>query len=216
MLRLTTAPTTPAEPGERTLWRWVGPLAALLVFAFVVVVLHHQLEHLHVKRVLAHLHAIPGRQLLAALGFTALSYWLLTTYEVLALSYLRRLIPYTRVVFNSFIAYSFSHTLGFAAFTQTAIRLRLYATAGITAIDVATVSVFCSLSFGIGLATIAGLSLVLSPEHVAKLLRLDQRWAVLVGMLLLAVVARQAMICRCCRRRPISPTSPSSGCTPPP
>ncbi|HEY1874993.1 MAG TPA: bifunctional lysylphosphatidylglycerol flippase/synthetase MprF [Steroidobacteraceae bacterium] len=193
MLRLTTAPTPPAEPGERTLWRWVGPLAALLVFTLVVWVLHHQLAHLHVKRVFAHLHAIPSRQILAALGFTALSYWLLTTYELLALRYLRRTIPYTRIVFNAFIAYSFSHTLGFSAFTQTAIRLRLYATARISAIDVAMVSVFCSVSFGIGLATVSGLSLVLSPEHAAKLLHLDQRWAELVGMLLLALVCTYAL-----------------------
>src|SRR6516162_7843250 len=160
----------PAEPGQRTLWRWVGPLAALLFFTLVVWVLHHQLAHLHVRRVFAHLHAIPSRQVLAALGFTALSYWLLTTYELLALRYLRRVIPYTRVVFNAFIAYSFSHTLGFAAFTQTAIRLRLYATARISAIDIATLSAFCSVSFGIGLATVAGLSLVLSPKHAASLL----------------------------------------------
>jgi phosphatidylglycerol lysyltransferase len=159
----------------------------------VVWVLHHQLAHLHVKRVLAHLHAIPGRQVLEALGFTALSYWLLTTYELLALRYLRRTIPYTRILFNAFIAYSFSHTLGFSAFTQTAIRLRLYATARVSAIDVATVSVFCSVSFGIGLATVAGLSLVLSPEHASKLLHLDQRWAMLVGVLLLAMVCTYAL-----------------------
>ncbi len=193
MLRPTTAPTPPAEPGQHTLWRWVGPLAALLVFTLVVLVLHHQLAHLHIKHVLAHLHAIPRRQVLLALGFTALSYWLLSTYEFLALRYLRRAIPYRRILFNAFIAYSFSHTLGFAAFTQTAIRLRLYATARISAVDVATVSAFCSVSFGIGLATVTGLSLVLSPEHAATLLHLHQRWAMLVGLLLLAAVCAYAL-----------------------
>ena len=188
MLRPTTATKEPGEPAEHTLWRWVGPLAALLVFTLVVWVLHHQLAHLHVKRVLAHLHGIPRPQVLAALGFTALSYWLLSTYELLALRYLRRAIPYTRILFNAFIAYSFSHTLGFAAFTQTAIRLRLYASARISAIDVATLSAFCSVSFGIGLATVAGLSLVLSPKHAASLLHVHERWAVLVGLLLLAAV----------------------------
>ena len=137
--------------------------------------------------------SMPRHQVLAALGFTALSYWLLSTYELLALRYLRRAIPYRRIVFNSFIAYSFSHTLGFAAFTQTAIRLRLYATARISAIDVATVSAFCSVSFGIGLATVAGLSLVLSPEHAARLLHLHESWAVLVGMLLLSAVCAYAL-----------------------
>jgi phosphatidylglycerol lysyltransferase len=193
LLRPTTDPTPPAEPAQHTLWRWVGPLAALLVFTLVVWMLHHQLAHLHVKRVMAHLHGIPRRQVLEALGFTALSYWLLSTYELLALTYLRRAIPYTRIVFNSFIAYSFGHTLGFAAFTQTAIRLRLYASARISALDVATVSAFCSVSFGIGLATVAGLSLVLAPEHAARLLHLHERWAVLVGTLLLAAVCAYAL-----------------------
>ena len=190
MLRETTESTPPAEPAERTLWRWVGPLAALAVFALVVLVLHHQLAHLDVK---ADLHAIPRRQVLAALGFTALSYWLLSTYEVLALAYLRRVIPYTRILFNAFIAYSFSHTLGFSAFTQTAIRLRLYASARISAIDVATLSAFCSVSFGIGLATVTGVSLLLSPAHAATLLHLHQGWAMLVGTLLLAAVCAYAL-----------------------
>jgi len=75
------------------LWRWVGPLAALLILTLVGFILHHQLARLHIKGVLAHLHAIPQRQILTALLFTALSYWLLTTYEVLALRYLRRAIP---------------------------------------------------------------------------------------------------------------------------
>jgi phosphatidylglycerol lysyltransferase len=188
-------PITASPPvrEERTLWRWAGPLAALLVFAAVVVVLHHQLARLHVKSVFAHLHSIPRRQVLAALCFTGLSYWLLSTYEVLALAYLRRVIPYTRILFTSFIAYSFGHTLGFAAFTGAAIRFRLYATAGVTAVDVATVSAFCSLSLGVGLATIAGLSLLLAPGHFAHLLHLRKEWSLLVGTLLLAAVAAYAL-----------------------
>jgi phosphatidylglycerol lysyltransferase len=188
---MSTEPSAAEEEGS-SWWRWAGPLAALVIFTFVVTVLHHQLAHLHVKSVLAHLHAIPRRQVLAALAFTALSYWLLTTYEVLALAYLRRVIPYTRILFTSFIAYSFSHTLGFAAFTGTAIRFRLYATAGIGAIDVAMVSAFCSVSFGIGLATVSGLSLLLAPGHAAAVLRLHHNWSLLVGTLLLVVVCAYA------------------------
>jgi phosphatidylglycerol lysyltransferase len=185
---------TPEDGGEqRSLWAWVGPLAALVVFTIVVVVLHRQLAHLHVKSVLAHLHAIPRRQVLAALGFTALSYLLLSTYEVLALSYLRRQIPLGRILFTSFIAYSFGHTIGFPAFTGAAIRFRLYATAGITAIDLATISAFSSLSLGIGLATVSGLSLLLAPSHTAPMLRLHHNWSLLVGTLLLAGVCCYAV-----------------------
>jgi phosphatidylglycerol lysyltransferase len=190
------SPENSAAAGEgedRVLWRWLGPLAALLVFGIVVLILHREFAHLHLKDVLAHLHSIPRRQILAALLFTTLSYWLLTTYEVLALRYLRRVIPYTRIVFTSFIAYSFGHTLGFAVFTGSAIRFRLYVTAGISAIDVATVTGFCSLSLGIGLATISGLSLLLSPAHAATALHLHHNWSLLVGATLLCAVAAYAV-----------------------
>ena len=190
------SPVTAARPhddAESAWWRWLGPLAALVVFTAVVLILHHQLARLHVHRVLAHLHAIPRRQVLAALGFTAASYWLLSNYEVLALAYLRRLVPYGRIVFTSFIAYSFGHTLGFAAFTGAAIRFRLYASVGLSAIDVATVSAFCSLSLGIGLATISGASLLLAPEHAAAVLHLQHHWPRLLGTLLLAAVGAYAL-----------------------
>jgi phosphatidylglycerol lysyltransferase len=185
------APTaTEPQPGEeRGHWRWAGPLAALVVFTAVALILHHQLAHLHVRSVLAHLHGIPRRQILAALAFTAASYWLLSTYDVLALAYLRRAMPYPRILFTSFIAYSFGHTLGFSAFTGAAIRFRLYATAGLTAIDVATIAAFCSLSLGIGLATVAGLSLLLSPQHAAQILHLHHNWSLLAGSVLLGAVA---------------------------
>ena len=176
--------------------RWLGPLAALLVFTGVVLILHHQLAQLHAASVFEHLRSIPRRQVLAALAFTAASYWLLSTYEVLALAYLKRAIPYGRIVFTSFIAYSFGHTLGFAAFTGAAIRFRLYATAGVSAVEVATVSAFCGLSLGIGLAAVSGMSLLLSPEHAASVLRLRHDWSLLVGSLLLAaVIAYGAWTC---------------------
>jgi phosphatidylglycerol lysyltransferase len=179
-------------PERRSPWRWAGPLAALLVFAGVVLILHHQLARLHVTRVFEHLHAIPRRHVLAALGFTAGSYWLLSAYDVLALAYLRRAIPYPRILFTSFIAYSFGHTLGFSAFTGGAIRFRLYATAGVTAIDVATIAAFGSFSLGIGLATVAGLSLLFAPLHAAQILHLHQNWSLIAGTLLLAAVAAYA------------------------
>lgn len=192
-------PETTTAAQERPWWGWVGPLAALLVLAGVAAIVHHQFAHLHLKNVVAHLHATPRRQILAALGFTALSYWLLTTYEVLALRYLRRVLPYPRILFASFIAYSFGHTLGFAVFTGSAIRFRLYVTAGITAIEVATITAFCSVSFGIGLATISGLSLLLSPAHAATALHLRHNWSLLVGAGLLSVAVAYALWACCAR-----------------
>ena len=177
-----------SSTADRSAFRWVGPIGALLIFSAVAWVLRREMAHLHLKDIWEHLHEIPRRNVLAAVGFTALSYWLLSTYEVLALRYLRKKIAYGRIVFTSFIAYSFGHTLGFAAFTGAAIRFRLYATAGVSAIEVATISAFCSLSIGIGLAMIAGFSLLVAPEQASLVLHLGRWWLMLIGSLALGAV----------------------------
>ncbi len=187
------SPSAISVDQDRSGLRWIAPLLALLVFGGVVAVLHHELAQLHIRSVFQHLHAIPRGNVLAALLFTAASYVLLSTYDALALRYLRRLIGYGKVLFTSFIAYSFGHTLGFAAFTGAAIRFRLYSSDGVTAVDVATISAFCSLSIGIGLSTLAGLSLLLQPEQAAHVLHLQPAWAMLVGTLLLCLVASYAI-----------------------
>ncbi len=185
----------PAEHAseKRGLLPWVGPLAALLVFGAVAYVLHGELARLHFDRVFAHLESIPRRHVLAALGTTAISYWVLSGYDVLALRYLRKRLRYGQILFTSFIACSFGHTLGFAAFTGGAIRFRLYASAGVTAVEVATIAAFASLSIGIGLATLAGISLFLSPAQSTAVLHLGQSLTFLVGALLLAAVASYAL-----------------------
>lgn len=192
-----TVAVTPAgdqrEAEDRSIFRWIGPIAALLVFALVTWVLRKEMAHLHMRDVWAHLHAIPRKHIVAAFFFTAASYWLLSTYEVLALHYLRKAIAYSRIVFTSFIAYSFGHTLGFAAFTGAAIRFRLYSTAGVSAIEVATVSAFCSLSIGIGLSMITGFSLLFAPEQAALVLHLSRFWSMLIGIALWSVVVAYAI-----------------------
>ncbi|MGH8295480.1 MAG: lysylphosphatidylglycerol synthase domain-containing protein, partial [Steroidobacteraceae bacterium] len=179
---------TPRSP-----WRWIGPLAALLVFGAVAHVLHDEVARFHFNRVFADLRAIPPTRVLAALGLTAASYWVLSGYDVLALRYLRKRLRYGRILFTSFIASAFGHTLGFAAFTGGAIRFRLYASAGVTAVEVATIAAFASLSIGIGLATLAGVSLFLSPAQSAAVLHFGHDLTFLVGALLLAAVTAYAL-----------------------
>jgi phosphatidylglycerol lysyltransferase len=181
------APGDGHESGR--LLRWIGPLAALLVFAAVAYILHGEIARLHFNRVFADLQAIPRTRVLTALGFTGISYWVLSGYDVLALRYLRKRLRYGQILFTSFIACAFGHTLGFAAFTGGAIRFRLYASAGVTAVEVATIAAFASVSIAIGLATLAGISLFLSPAQAGAVLHLGHDLTFLVGALLLAAVS---------------------------
>ena len=184
-------PAGPAGVRERRvleLLRWLAPLAALLVLVAVGFVLHRELARLHPAGILAHLRRIPRVHVLTAVALCALSYGLISGYDVLALRYVRKRLHYGRVLFTAFIAAVFGHNLGFSAFTGGAIRLRLYSDAGISAAEVATVTVFYSLSIALGLTCLAGLSVALAPEHAAALLHLPGEWTRLAGTALLAVV----------------------------
>jgi phosphatidylglycerol lysyltransferase len=183
----------PKEPSS--IWRWLGPFASLLVFAGVAYVLHREIAQLHLRDILNHLRSIPRSSVVSALVITALSYWVLSFYDFLALRYLRKHIPHARRMFTSFIAYSFGHNLGATAFTGAAIRMRLYSTAGLTAIDVVTLQGFCSLTSAIGLATLGGLSLLLEPTEIGGVLHLPPVWSTTLGVLLLGAVTAYAICC---------------------
>src|ERR1700689_981017 len=182
------------EPNGTRL-RWIGPLASLLIFGIVALVLRRELAHLHTREILEELRQTPRAHVLIAFVFTAMSYWLLGFYDLLGLRYIGKAVSYPRVVMTSFIANAFGHNLGLAAFTGGAVRFRLYASAGLTAIDVATVQGFCSLTIGIGLATLGGLSLTLHPSDTAAVLHLDPHWAMLVGIMLLSSGGAYASWC---------------------
>lgn len=190
--RQTSAASTPPagqHDGRRRL-AWLWPLIPLVLLAVAVFVLDRELKHLHMREILAHLHAIPGTAVAAAFALTAASYWVLGFYDVLALHYLRKPVPYARKLFTAFIAYALSHNFSLAAFTGAAVRLRMYSANGLAGLEIATISGFCSLTTGIGLALLAGIAMVAEPTHVAAALHLHQTGAELVGAaLLLTVIA---------------------------
>ncbi len=173
--------------------RWLRPLAALAALCIAALILHRELTHFHVRHVLAQLHAIPGPRLALAFGLATLSYWTLGFYDVLALRYVGKKVPYRRTLFTAFIAYAFGNNLTLAGFTGAAVRLRLYASRGLTAVDVATVSGFCAITALLGLGALAGVSLLVEPTETAAALRLHEAWTVLAGSVLVIVVVGYAL-----------------------
>ena len=168
--------------------QWLGPVAALLVFGVAAVVLHRELAHFRVADVLAYLRMIPRRAVVAALLLTLASYWLLGFYDLLGQRYTRKFVAYGRTLLAAFVAYAFGHNLALAGFTAAAVRLRMYGASGLTAIQVATLSAFCSATSMLGLATLAGTSLLFEPGQIAATLHLDVRVPIAIGAVLLTVI----------------------------
>ncbi len=184
----------PLAPGAvREFWRrWLVPVLTVGIFAGVTYVIHRELAQFQLKGILAHLRAIPSTAVVRAVVFTALSYWLLGFYDVLALRYIGRPVNYARAAFTAFIAYAFGHNLGVASFTGAAVRYRLYAASGLSAADVAAVAVFCGITTSIGLAVLAGVAFVAAPAAGAAALHLSAPLVWLLGCLLLGAVIAYA------------------------
>jgi phosphatidylglycerol lysyltransferase len=178
----------------RELWRrWLLPGVSLLIFAGVAFALRRELEQFRLSGVIRHLREIPESALALATACTAVSYWLLGFYDVLALRYLGRQLPYGRTLFTAFIAYAFGHNFGIAAFTGGAVRYRLYSSAGLSGADVATVAGFCTVTTAIGLAALAGVSFAFAPHQGVSPPHLNHHIVQALGALLLVLIGAYAL-----------------------
>ena len=160
---------------------------------------------------------IPGSSFALAAVFAAISYFILTQYERLAVRHVGSDIAWSRVTVTSFIAYAVGHNVGMPALSGGAIRFRLYSAQGLSASQIAQVIGVGSVTFALGAAALAGMSLIGDAGLAASLLHANRSVAVGAGVLLLLMVVTY-WITTAVRRRPIAfrdwqVTLPSPGVT---
>ncbi len=151
---------------------WLRHLPAVLgvaLLAGAIYVVQHEFRNLKLADIRAALEAIPASNLLAAFLWTLAAYIILTFYDRLGTIYAGRAVSYGRVAFASFCAYTLAHNLGFAAVSGAAVRYRLYAHWGLTALQIGKVVAFCSLTFGLGGMVLGGVVLVVEPQAIPVL-----------------------------------------------
>lgn len=177
---------------RRQLLIWIGPLCSLLLLGAALTVLY-RLTHLwHWHDIRLAIWSQPLPQLGGALLLTLLSYACLCCYDLLAVRTLGKALPWQQVGVTSFIAYTFSNTLGFALLTGSSVRYRLYSALGLGTGEVARVILFCSITFFLGLLGWGGTALLLG--QATTLLPDWPAWAtgllqLMGGLALLAVLA---------------------------
>lgn len=186
--------------------RWRRPLAALvplLVFAVALVALHRLGGEFHLRDVLAALAAIEPWQVLSAILMAGASYLALTGYERLALGYVHASLPWRRYGLTSFVAYAVGYNVGVAAISGGAVRYRLYTPLGLGAADIARIVGFCTLTFALGVGTLAGVSLLAHAGEAASVLHSSDRVARGLGAACIAAVTSYVLACTF-RRTPVN------------
>lgn len=165
----------------------LGLLGAFL-FGLSVWVIVHELRQYKQQDIWRSIQAISPPHLLGAIALTILNYWLLTGYDLLALRYIRKSLPYRRIALTTIISYAISNSVGFAVLTGGAIRYRLYSLWGMGAIDIARIVAFSNLGFWIGLFAVGGVVFWLEPIAIPDLLHLPFETVQPISIVFLALV----------------------------
>ncbi len=186
------APVSATPDGERnTGWSrirpWAAAVAMLLLFAAALVVLRRELAGTGYQRIMASVAAVPTRQVIEALGATALAYLMLAGYDLLALRYIGARIAPWRVLASSSLSYGISQTLGFPLLTGNAVRVRFWTAWGLSTEDMARAAAFVSATFTVGIVTVCAGALLVEPEDMLSVLHLQWMAARVAGAALLLV-----------------------------
>lgn len=133
--------------------------------------------------------AIPTTSFALALVFAACSYLCLTFFDFLALHYVGKPLSYPRAALASFTSLAIGHNVGVAALSSGAVRYRFYSRWGLDGEEIAKLIVFCGVTVGLGLITLAGLCLILLPGTAGRIAGLGTAASLALGLACLALGA---------------------------
>lgn len=189
-----------AEPRA---WSWtdgaprllVVTVSALALGGLVLWGIRKATAQIDFQLLVSALRATPPASLAAAVGATALSYLALVGYDVCGLRYARARVPLGTILLASFCGFAIGNSVGLGAFSGGTVRYRLYTAAGLSPGQIARVILFISIAFGVGLAAIAALGLILDAQEVSRLLGASPEPLQAMAAIILALAAGFLIFC---------------------
>ncbi len=160
-------PPAPAiEPvAPRANWKsWVGGALGIVILCLGIWGVRMIAGQVTIADVLADIRATPVHLLVLAAASTALSYVVLMFYDWFATRHLGYRLPFPTIAAASFASFTLAHTLGLTALTGGTVRYRIYSRVGVKAADVAAIVLMCGWTFWLGVVSVAGLGLLVSPD----------------------------------------------------
>lgn len=184
----------------RKYWHVVGSVASLAIFVLALWLLHRALGMYEFADIAARLRETPWSAVVLAAVAAGCSYLALGGFDWLATRYIGRKVATSRVLLASFVSHSISHSAGFAALTGGAIRYRMYSAAGLSALEVGAVILFCGATFILGASTLAAIALLVEPSKFAALTSIPEQGLRLTGAAVLGLVGIYLGLCKVVRR----------------
>ncbi len=140
---------------------WLG----LFFFILAAYMIYRQLSHYSLEELKTALFNIPKINL----GYAALAsfagYIALSTYDFLALKYIRKKLPAWKWILTGFVGFSVSNNAGHAIVSGGAVRYRFYSRWGITPGDIVKMVTFSGFTYLVSCFFLIIIGYVLTPEH---------------------------------------------------
>lgn len=160
-------PTPPKPPS----WGWYGEIlkysAVILIVAFCVNSVRKKLHDISWAQIWEGILNVPSQHLIMAVVVTALNFVILTGYDWIAITYLRKKLPWQKIMVGAVIGYAFSNVFGWMI-GGTTVRYRLYTRWGFSLIEVITFISVLSVTFWLGMFLLAGIAMVSLPVHLPE------------------------------------------------
>jgi phosphatidylglycerol lysyltransferase len=165
-----TTETDPMPGRGLTLLRLAPIIAAAVIFVLSLAFIHALLSEVTFADINQSFWAASWSALALCILFTATSYLLLMTYDIIALRGISEKVPVPVAAYVGYVASAVSQTLGFGALTGSAVRFRIYGSLGLPAAEIGRIAIIASLSFWLGLAAVASASMIAEPGFLAGIL----------------------------------------------
>jgi phosphatidylglycerol lysyltransferase len=172
----------------RRLAPFLKPVVVLALFALSLRVLQETLAHYRVHDVLVFLSALSREQVVLAVVLTLAGYLVMTGYDTLAFRYIQHPLPYGKIALASFIGYAFNNSVGLSGLVGGSIRYRLYNAWRLTAVEIARVIAFCTISLWIGFVILGGAFFLIAPPAMPAYVHVPFASVRVIGILMLLPV----------------------------
>lgn len=136
--------------------------------------LYRLLAPVNLTDLAAQVHTTPWTTLALALTATLCAYLSLAGYDWSALRYIGKPLPVPVVLTGGLMAHAFGNTIGLTVVSGGAVRWRVYSGLGLDGYDIAAVSTFAAVSFGVAETLVGLVALATDPSVLVTVLPIAQ------------------------------------------
>ena len=164
---------------------FLRPILIVALFAIALRLLQDVLAHYRYHEVIRYLESLPPAQVWLSILLTMAGYFLMTGYDTLAFRYIQHPLPYRKIALASFIGYAFNNNVGLSGLVGGSLRVRLYTAWRLTAVEIARIIAFYTITFWLGFVLLGGTLFIIEPPPMPHTVHLPFNSIRILGFVLL-------------------------------